>query len=159
MITKAVIKEIVSEYEVKVYIPLLHSAPITGNNIINDKLDKNLLVSAFICCSPKARFIPKINDIVFLAFEDYNLGNPIIIGCLFKESGNLSNIDMNITNLSVEASTKLSQTTTIGDITYKELYSLKNMQTNIDQELLEIKQRLYILEHPELQTTEEQPEE
>ena len=129
MITKAIIKEIIDKYQVRVDIPLLNST-----------------LDSIVCTLPKAKFYPEIGDIVFVAFEDYDLGKPVIIGSLFKESSNTSNIDINAVSLKVDGHTTLSSDTTIGNITFEQLKYLEGLQQNIQSTFELIDQRLNNLE-------------
>lgn len=116
MVTKAIIDSIINEYTVKVRIPFINK----NNNNTSD---------AIICTLPQCQFLPVVGDVVLVAFEDYQISKPIIIGCLFKESGNTSLINITTQALTVESKAILSKDTTIGDITYddlKELIAFKN---------------------------------
>lgn len=129
MVTKGIIEKVNTPYEVKVNIPFL-----------------NTVQNAIICTLPQCNFIPNVGDIVIVSFEDYDINKPIIIGCLFKESGNLSLIDLDVQSLTTKSITKLSDMTSIGDITYDELKYLKGLQQNIQSSLKNIEDRLDKLE-------------
>ena len=133
MITKAIIEKVISDYEVKVRIPLLDST-----TAFKQSVDIDGLSSATICISPKSRFIPAVGDIVFVAFEDNDAGKPVIIGCLQKETGNISSLDLNVESLNASSSINLSNNTTIGDLSYEKINSLFDIK---DQEIDELKKR------------------
>ena len=118
MITKAIIEKVISDYEVKVRIPLLDST-----TAFKQSVDIDGLSSATICISPKSRFIPAVGDVVFVAFEDNDAGKPVIIGCLQKETGNISSLDLNVESLNASSSINLSNNTTIGDLSYEKINS------------------------------------
>lgn len=126
MVTKAIIDSIESPYQVKVRIPLINS--VTS---FSQATAKENLSSAIICTLPKCQFIPEVGDIVIVAFEDNDAGKPIIIGCLFKESGNTSSINLVGNSLNISGTTKLSEQTTIGTISYNELLQVKNIIANL----------------------------
>ena len=128
MVTKAIIESVDSPYQVTVRIPLFNSSSnfVQGTDILN---------KAIICIPPNCSFIPEVGDIVLVAFEDFDAGKPIIIGCLFKESGNTSTINLNAESLNIEGTTTLSNQVKIGNITYKELECLKGCSENIQQSL------------------------
>lgn len=133
MITKAIIEKVISDYEVKVRIPLLDST-----TAFKQSVDIDGLSSATICISPKSRFIPAVGDIVFVAFEDNDAGKPVIIGCLQKETGNISSLDLNVESLNASSSINLSNNTTIGDLSYEKINSLFDIK---DQEIDDLKKR------------------
>ena len=121
MITKAIIEKVISDYEVKVRIPLLDST-----TAFKQSVDIDGLSSATICISPKSRFIPAVGDVVFVAFEDNNFGKPVVIGYLYRENIGNSKPDMVINSLSVDLSAHLTEDTTIGDVTSEDIKHLKN---------------------------------
>lgn len=125
MITKAIIEEVISNYQVKVRIPIFDSSlnfkQATNNSSLSD---------AIICVMPKCNFTPVKGDVVLVGFEDFDLGKPIILGCLFKESGNASNLNLDVECLTANSTVKLSKDTTIGDITYKDLKELIELKVN-----------------------------
>lgn len=131
MITKAIIEKVISDYEVKVRIPLLDSTIAFKQSVDIDGLS-----SATICISPKSRFIPAVGDVVFVAFEDNDAGKPVIIGCLQKETGNISSLDLNVESLNASSSINLSNNTTIGDLSYEKINSLFDIK---DQEIDDLK--------------------
>ena len=123
MVTKAIIEQINSPYEVVVRIPLFNSI-----STFSQSTKANNLNSAIICTLPQCNFIPTVGDIVFVAFEDNDIGRPVVIGCLFKESGNTSGINLNVRELIVNGNTYLSEDTQIGDVTSDEIKQLKNLK-------------------------------
>ena len=141
MVTKAIIESIESKYLVKVRIPLLDSGPE-----FSDATDYDSLSDAIICTLPRTSYIPEIGDIVFVTFEDNDKGKPIIIGCLFKESGNDSQIDIEVNNLVVKSKTQLSSSINIGSISYDELKYLEGLKQNIQATFSNIEDRLKELE-------------
>ena len=98
MITKAIIEEVISNYQVKVRIPIFDSSlnfkQATDNSSLSDAISN------------------------------------IILGCLFKESGNASNLNLDVECLTANSTVKLSKDTTIGDITYKDLKELIELKVN-----------------------------
>ena len=139
MVTKAIIEEIVSPYEVKVKIPILDS---TKDNVsLTGELS-----SAIICTLPKVAYIPEVGDVVIITFEDNDRGKPIILGCLFKESSNISQVNITTNQLNVTGSSELSRNIKIGNISYNQLKFLEGLEENIQAALDNIEDRLKQLE-------------
>lgn len=141
MVTKAIIEEVINNYQVKVRIPTLDS---TEN--FSTSTSKVELSTAIVCVQPRSTFVPEVGDIVIVSFEDNDKGKPIIIGCLFKESDNLSQVDLTARNLTVNEGTLLSKNTQIGDIDYNQLKYLQGLQEPVQQALNNIVERLNKLE-------------
>ena len=141
MVTKAIVESIDNIYSIKVRIPILDS----GKEFTDATLYNNLS-EATVCLPPRASYIPQIGDIVFVAFEDNDKGKPIIIGCLFKESGNTSQINIELNDLKVNSKSVLSNNTTIGDITYEEIKYLAGLKQSVQSTFNNIETRLKNLE-------------
>lgn len=127
MVTKAIVEEIISEYEVTVRIPTLDA----GSNFSSSTQNYNL-ANAIICVPPQCVYSPTKGDIVIVSFEDNDYGKPIILGCLFKESGNTSGMGANLSTLNVTGNTKLSTQTTIGNISYQQLQNVLSYKHDLD---------------------------
>ena len=141
MITKGIIEEIVSQYEIIVRIPILDSVSEFSESTSNANLS-----TAIVCVQPKFKFIPEVGDIVILGFEDNDKGKPIILGCLFKESGNTSQVNTEVQDLVVNGTAKLNKQTIIGDVTYSQLEYLLGLNENINAALTDLDKRLRVLE-------------
>lgn len=135
MVTKAIIEDIDDIYSVKVRIPMYDSTPE-----FTDSTKTADLSSAIICTLPQTSYVPAVGDIVLVAFEDNDKGKPVIIGCLFKESGNLSGVDIKANNL------KVSGNFTIGSISYDQLKYLEGLEQNIQNTLDNLEDRISKLE-------------
>lgn len=135
MVTKAIIEDIDDIYSVKVRIPMYDSTPEFTDSTKTDDLS-----SAIICTLPQTSYVPAVGDIVLVAFEDNDKGKPVIIGCLFKESGNLSGVDIKANNL------KVSGNFTIGNISYDQLKYLEGLEQNIQNTLDNLEDRISKLE-------------
>ena len=139
MVTKAIIESIQSPYEVTVRIPLFNSGSnfSQGSQVLNE---------AIVCVPPNCSFTPQIGDIVLVAFEDFDAGKPVIIGCLFKESGNSSTLNINASSLNVDGTTTLSEQSKIGDIGYSELKQLSGLGQNVQNSINNIEGEIQTLE-------------
>ena len=137
MVTKAIIEEVINNYQVKVRIPILDSTENFSTSTSQVELS-----TAIVCVQPRSTFVPEVGDIVIVSFEDNDKGKPIIIGCLFKESDNLSQVDLTARNLTVNEGTVLSKNTQIGDIDYNQLKYLQGLQEPVQQALTNLETML-----------------
>ena len=135
MITKAIIENIDSNIAT-VRIPKLNkSANAIGANSLTD------LDTAPICSLPGISPRYKVGDIVFIGFEDGNLGNPIILGNL--ASANSESVsDISVQSLKVSVDSHLPKSTYIDEISPQEILKLKNISSNIERELINLKSKI-----------------
>lgn len=141
MVTKAIIESVEDIYSVKVRMPTLDSIPeYAGATSVNELSD------AIICTLPRSSYIPEVGDIVIVAFEDNDLGKPIILGCLFKETNNISQVNLEVNDLKVTSHVSLSKDIDIGDISYNELKYLIGLKQNIQSTIDNILERLNKIE-------------
>lgn len=130
MITKGIVEDIVDEYRVRVRMPFIDSVKDT-----QQATPTELLSIATICTLPNEHPNLHIGDIVFIGFEDYDIGKPIILGLLFKSTASESYIDLIIRNLTVNSNCSLPWNTSIGEITPNELKSLSGIESNIQAQI------------------------
>ena len=131
MVTKAIIEKVISDYEVKVRIPIFESAVD-----LSSQSDTALLNTAIICTMPRCTFVPKVGDVVIVTFEDHDPGKPIILGCLQRSNvTDMSDLIIDLSSDNSLSSVVLSQATSIGDIKPNELEALKNIDTNIQSQI------------------------
>lgn len=127
MITKAIIEEKINEYTYRVRIPIFDGSK---NSLISTAA-KDLCIA--VASMPKGIYNSlQKNDVVIVGFEDNDVENPIILGQLYRESLNtLNEFPTIITDvLTVNNQVNLPKNTTIGTITYEDLFTLVGM---IDQ--------------------------
>ena len=139
MITKGIVEQIIDATHIKVRMPFIDG--ISGNK---QATPTDLLSDAIICALPNSNNIVNEGDIVFLGFENNDIGKPIILGHLFKESNTY--IDLIIRKLEVNSSCYLPSETSIGDITSTQLKMLSGLSSNIQGQLDAITDRLSKLE-------------
>lgn len=137
MITKGIVEEVLSQYKVKVRLPIFDGVKSNKNEVLN---------SATICTLPSIDNVVTVGDIVFVGFEDNDLGKPIVIGQLFSSKSNNTKSDLKLNTLYTESITKLSSSTWIGAITPKEINSLYGVRDFIQNQLDELNSRLKKLE-------------
>ena len=101
---------------------------------------------ATVCSSINNKLDLKINDVVYINFENNRRENPIIIGVLVNDE---SNADVNLNSLKVKRNFQLPQQTSIGAINSTNLNSLigvseniQNQLDSIDKKFLDIKDKI-----------------
>ena len=109
MIAKAIVVEVINEYNAKIRIPIFDKIEGSAFATTND----NLRV-ATICCPPGCKYALKKDDVVFVGFELDNLDNPIILGMLSVDSMQ-SSININSQSLKVNVNCELPNDTKLGD--------------------------------------------
>lgn len=87
---------------------------------------------ATVCSSINNKLDLKINDVVYINFENNRRENPIIIGVLVNDG---SNADVNLNSLKVKRNFQLPQQTSIGAINSTNLNSLIGVSENIQNQL------------------------
>lgn len=130
MITKGIVEEILTNYSIKVRLPILDS--IEGTR---DATPTSDLSEAIVCVAPNSEINFTVGDIVIVGFEDNDDSKPIILGFLFKESGNTSSISNNLSKLNVNVSAKLPRDTSIGNISSQDISMLQGAKFNIQSQL------------------------
>ena len=138
MVTRAKIVKVLSDYEVKI------SVPIYG--LIEElelESDVNELPVARICTTPGCSPNYKVGDTVVIGIEDSDLSKPMVLGKLIPNDTSLGASSGNFQNIVVEKDTKLTKNTTIGEVSSLNLEQLiganYNIQgqfdTNMDQKI------------------------
>ena len=102
MITKGIIEEILSPYSARVRLPIFDSIKDAQNSVSTG----NLRVAS-ICSLPNCTNLLGIGDIVFVGFEDDDLGKPVILGNLVKEQPSTANPSINSYSLNIDNSVNL----------------------------------------------------
>lgn len=120
MITTGIILSKNGENSYNVNIPDL----VGGNETFNSV--------ATVCSSINNKLDLKINDVVYINFENNRRENPIIIGVLVNDG---SNADVNLNSLKVKRNFQLPQQTSIGAINSTNLNSLIGVSENIQNQL------------------------
>ena len=142
MITKGIVEEIITPYEIKVRLPLLDGIKESRQGVQTSDLS-----NAIISSLPNSENNVSVGDIVIVGFEDEDLGKPIILGHLYKETVSETQLDLTLRKLSTTSSTILSEETSIGEVTKNEIKALKNIRFNIQNQLDNIVERLNTLEN------------
>lgn len=134
MITRAIIEQKIDEYKYRVRIPIFDksaSAPLNTKMI-------DLCIA--VASMPKGIYNSlQEGDVVIIGFENNESSSPIILGHLYRKA--LTDIDdfpsMELSTLQVNNQVKLPANTSIGTLTYENLFALdgatQNIQLQLDQ--------------------------
>lgn len=137
MITKAIVEAIVDTYTVKVRIPRIDR--LEFNSI---KTPTQYLNDAIICTLPNCDPNLSPGDIVFVAMDDQNEDEVIILGHLYRKHQTNTFCDLILNELEVKSSVVLPSATSIGDISYSDLSNLKDTNFHLTRELNILKSQL-----------------
>lgn len=143
MITRAIVEEILTPYQIRVRIPLIDRVS-TAKTATKSK---DLSV-ATICSLPRTDINLQPGDIVFVAFEDDGQEDVVILGTLYRETLTTTVMNQVLGNLTVNDRAIFPKDTTIGDVSAEALHSLKGAEyLNIKEELDAIKIELETLKN------------
>jgi len=137
MITKAVVEEVLSPYAIRVRIPLLDGIEDSKYGTAS----KDLSV-ATVCTLPNTSNLVLAGDIVFVSFEDNDLGKPVVIGTLLKETGNLCSSDVKLRHADISGVSTFSYYTTIGKVQPSEIATLQGTKENIQKQINDLQKQL-----------------
>lgn len=130
MITRGIIEKVISKYSYLVRIPVYNQVTSAANYTPTDELSV-----ATVCVqagnSPKY----KLGDIVYIDFEDSDIGQPIILGLLYRENMTSTANNTEVSSLAVSVNAKLSEDTSIGEVTGNEISQLKGATDNIQWQI------------------------
>lgn len=130
MITRGIIEKVISKYSYLVRIPVYNQVTSAANYTPTDELSV-----ATVCVqagnSPKY----KLGDIVYIDFEDSDIGQPIILGLLYRENMTSTANNTEVSSLTVSVNAKLSEDTSIGEVTGNEISQLKGAADNIQWQI------------------------
>ena len=131
MVTKAIVSDVSDKYNIKVRIPIYNRVSFATQRTVEADLP-----SATSCVLPNSSLNLRVGDIVYVSFEDDDTGRPVILGCLFKESGNGSTASsISAESINVTATAVLPSETSIGKVTSKELGFLTGMRENTQYQI------------------------
>lgn len=137
MITKAIVEEVVSPYQVKVRVPILDK---TSNAVLATSADS--LNIATICTLPNCYINIKVGDIVFVAFEDNTYYKAVVLGHLCREATTTSYADITVDKITSNSTARFSDETYIGEVTPENIKQLVGCSDNIQEQLNLINARI-----------------
>ena len=130
---KGIIEKVENKYSYKVRIPVFHKIENTPGATPTDNLP-----TVPVCTLPGVNPIYQVGDIVWLGFENDEIGTPVIIGLLYREEQSNAISDMDCASITVQVDAKFPASTKIGDIGDKSLQALpqiidavNNLQSSI----------------------------
>ena len=129
MLTKAIIEQVISQYEVRVRIPLYNKAADAINCT-----PKEQLCIASTCIPAGQSYNYNVGDIVYVSFEDNDISKPVVLGFLYSANKPITTSDILARDLSVDGEAILSKYTSIGNVAGNEIETLKGQKTNISGE-------------------------
>ena len=136
MITKAIVEEVLSPYQVKIRVPLLDRLSTSGIGTPT----KNLNI-ATICTLPNCYMNVQPGDIVFVGFEDNTYYKAVVLGHLCKEALTPTYSDVTFNDCTIRSKAILPVETTIGEVTSKNIACLQGASDNLQQQINLLKQQ------------------
>ena len=140
MITKGIIEQVLSPYEVKVRIPILNGIAGSSTSTSVDELNV-----ATICTLPNCLLNLQVGDIVFVGFEDNTYYKAVILGCLLTESTSTTYGELDLNKLNIREEAHLPAQTSIGELSPVDLEHLLNTRENIQKQIDAINEKLDLL--------------
>lgn len=137
MITKAIVEEILSPYQVKVRVPTLDRAASTVLATDTDSLN-----IATICSLPNCYINVQVGDIVFVGFEDNTYYKAVILGHLSRKAMCESYADITLGNLVVNATANLPSETHIGSVTPSDLTNIISTKENVQKQIDDLRDKI-----------------
>ena len=130
MLNRAIIESLIDEFHVRVRIPRMHKISEAVGATPNDELPVATI------CAP-AGIMPAYNvgDIVFIDYENDDLGTPIVIGSLCSAVKVPSHCDITATTLQVNSSANLPTNTSIGEVSASSLGYVLGTDDNIQKQI------------------------
>ena len=137
MITKAIVEEVISPYEVRIRIPVIDrdsSSPLATKF-------ENLNIAP-VCTLPNCYPNIQVGDVVFVGFEDKTYYRAVVLGHLCRDAAYEAFPDMRVNSIEVKSHAELPSTTSIGDVTPEQLSYLQGLKDNIQLQLDDLKQSI-----------------
>lgn len=142
MITKAIVEDILSEYQVRVRVPTIDRMNSSGVHT-----NSSDLTIATICSLPNCYINLQRGDIVIVAFEDNSYDTCVVLGHLSRSAYYESLADLSVRSVNIKDSVKLPSDTTIGDLTSANISSLQGIRDNIQKQLDSLQEQIIVLQN------------
>ena len=137
MITKGIVEEIRDNYYALVRLPVYNGVSIGTNFTPKENLNV-----ATLCTLPNTHPNLQIGDVVFVGFEDNDMGKPVILGCLYRETLSDSYASITLNSLEVIVDSHLSADTSIGNTTSFDIQNLSNTRDNLQSQIDILKEEI-----------------
>lgn len=128
-LTKSYIVEKVSN-KYRVRIPIYHGIEGSAGST-----ETSNLPLATVCSLKGSSNIYTSGDVVYVFFEDNDLGKPVILGSLVASEKSKTNIDLDIDKLLVSGKATLPEDTTIGTVSPQEIKALDGVRGGIQSQI------------------------
>ena len=126
MVTRAIIKRVISEKEVQVEVPMFGLIEEgEGEEQVNE------LPVARISTTPGCCPNFKQNDVVLICIEDNDLNNPMVMGRLIPEDKSIGTSNGVFETFKVNKDATLSRNTTIGKVSADSLSCMEGVTSNV----------------------------
>ena len=137
MITKAIVEQVVSPYEVKVRIPLLDRTTMSSLATSTENLN-----SATICTLPNCYTNIQVGDVVFVGFEDNTYYKAVVLGHLAREAMTETYANVTFSTLNVREVTALPSDTSIGNVSAENIAHLEGTRDNLQKQIDNLKEQI-----------------
>lgn len=108
---KGIIEKVESRYLYRVRIPVYHKVENTPGAVETEDLP-----TAPVCTLPGLDLIYRVGDVVWIGFENDEIGLPVILGILYRQDDVISTSDIHCDSIEVLSNAKLPIATTIGNV-------------------------------------------
>ena len=129
MITKAYVEQLYTT-TAKVRIPVFDKPAF-----VTDSTPSPDLAEATVSFLPNCKPNLKVGDVVFVAFEDNDIGKPVIIGHLYRTAKTETYSDLILNSLKVNIDATFSKDVKIGKVKSQEISYLEGLTGNIQKQL------------------------
>ena len=137
MITKAIVESIVDKYTIKVRIPRLDRTEYSSMRTPTEYLNE-----AIICTLGNYDPNIKVGDIVFVALDDQNEDEVIILGYLYREKRTEAYADVILGDLNIKNRATLPIETYIGNVKPIELSYIQGATGNLQSQITYLQDRV-----------------
>jgi hypothetical protein len=150
MITKGIIKAVnVNSNTYSVRIPYFEMPGAIGKGTVNGST-----YDATLCCVPGILESYKVNDVVFVGFEDHQGAKPIILGRLYVNRNDKDHRGAyRVDSLDVEKYASLPTNTTIGGVSISKILEYMRNLSNISDTVQQFNTKTVTIDYDDSITT------
>jgi hypothetical protein len=129
MVTKGIVKRIISKKEIEINIPMF---ALIEEEEDEEQVNEN--PKARICTVPGCYPNYKTDDIVMVSIENNDLNNVMIMGRFIPDDESIGTSSAEFENITVKKDSRLSKNTTIGEVSAESISYLKGVNSNIQNQ-------------------------